>query len=455
MAKSRLGRAAKLGGLAAGHAAREARTRTRTLGKDDDAKQHAIGEAHLETARRLVRVLGTMRGAAMKLGQTLSVIDVGVVPESHRAQVQAELAKLQHMAPTVSFAQMRRVIEEDLGGPLAEFFAEFHEEPIGAASIGQVYRAVLPDGREVAVKVQYPGIADVVRADMKNMGMALKLASKLMPGFDSREIADEVSERISEELDYELEASNHKAMAREYRDHPFFVVPDVVSSLCRERVIVTEFVHGRKFTDVVHDDDAARDRWGEILFRFYVNAPLRSKLLNGDPHPGNAIFLDDGRVAFLDFGFFKRQTQSEIDVQLELLRAVYARDADTLYDITVREGIITGGREMVQPLLEKYDAVTWWFMRDEDVTLQPDTVTKVVLEQAEMEKEGFGRITLPADHLVTLRAFGLVLGILGQLRATNNWFRIGREVIFDEAPVTELGRIEAGDAVPDADGATA
>jgi predicted unusual protein kinase regulating ubiquinone biosynthesis (AarF/ABC1/UbiB family) len=434
--QSRLGRAARLGGVAAGHAARAGRAR---LSRDEDAQ----GKALLETTDRLVAVLGNMKGAAMKIGQTLSVIDVGAVPEPYREEFQAKLAKLQSMAPQVAFKDMRKVIEQDLGSKLSAHFSDFDEEAIAAASIGQVYRATLKeDGRDVAVKVQYPGIKDVVRADMQNMGLVLKLMSRLAPGMDSREIADELRERISEELDYELEASNHRALARQYRRHPFIVVPEVVTELCSERVIVTEYIEGRRFAEILSDADEDRSRWGEILFRFYVNGPYRHRLLNGDPHPGNSLFMPDGRVAFLDFGFFKRQTLEEVEVQLEVLRAVYAQDADTLYDITHREGVIKGGRELVGPLMEKYDAATWWFMRDEDITLTPDAALRLVLEHGDMRK-GFGQIRLPANQIVTLRAFGLVLGILGQLNATNNWFRIGREVIFGEPPVTELGRQEA------------
>jgi predicted unusual protein kinase regulating ubiquinone biosynthesis (AarF/ABC1/UbiB family) len=434
--QSRLGRAARLGGVAAGHAARVGRAR---ISRDEDAQ----GRALLETADKLVAVLGNMKGAAMKIGQTLSVIDVGAVPEPYREEFQAKLAKLQNMAPQVDFKDMRKVIEQDLGGKLSTHFSDFDEQAIAAASIGQVYRATLKeDGRDVAVKVQYPGIKDVVRADMQNMGLVLKLMSRLAPGMDSREIADELRERIGEELDYELEASNHRALARQYRRHPFIVVPEVVTELCSERVIVTEFVEGRRFHEVLTDSDEDRSRWGEILFRFYVNGPYRHRLLNGDPHPGNSLFMPDGRVAFLDFGFFKRQTLEEVEVQLEVLRAVYAQDADKLYEITHREGVIKGGRELVGPLMEKYEAATWWFMRDEDVSLTPDVAMRLVLEHGDMRK-GFGQVRLPANQIVTLRAFGLVLGVLGQLNATNNWFRIGREVIFGDPPVTELGRLEA------------
>jgi predicted unusual protein kinase regulating ubiquinone biosynthesis (AarF/ABC1/UbiB family) len=367
-----------------------------------------------------------------------------MVPGPYRDEFQAKLAQLQSMAPSVSFKEMRKVIEQDLGEPLSSAFADFDEEAIAAASIGQVYRATLHDGRDVAVKVQYPGIKDVVRADLKNLGMVLRLASRFAPGLDTKEIAQEVTERITEELDYELEAMNHRALAREYRGHPFIVVPGVITELCRERVIVTEFIDGRKFAEIRGDSDEQRSRWGEILFRFYVNGPYRHLLLNGDPHPGNSLFMADGRVAFIDFGFFKRQTREDVADQLEILKACYAQDAERLFELTVAQGIISKRRrELVQPLMEKYRAATWWFLEDRDVTLTPKDATKIVLEHGDMRKAGFGDLKLPANQIVTLRAFGLVFGILGQLQATNNWYRIGREVIFGEEPVTELGRIEA------------
>ena len=440
---SRLGRAAKLGGLAAGATARQLSTRATNVARSDERAAAANRRAAMETADRMVTVLGTMRGAAMKIGQTLSVIDVGMVDEDLREEFQAKLAKLQHMAPTVAFKDMRRVIELDTGEKLSASFEDFDEEPIAAASIGQVYRATLHDGRDVAVKVQYPGIEAVVRADLKNLGLLLKAGERIAPGLATKEVAQEITDRISEELDYEIEAANHRAMARAYRGHPFVRVPDVITELTRQRVITTEFVEGRKFTDVVSDPQETRNRHGEILCRFYVNGPFRHRLLNGDPHPGNALFSDDGTVAFLDFGFFKHQTADQVEIQRNLLRAVMERDADRMYEISVQQGVISGGPELTEPLMEKYRAASWWFMDDEVIKLSPGDVTKIVFEHADMRGGEFGKIRLPGEQVTTLRAFGLVLGILGQLQAANNWCQIAREVLYDDPPQTELGVAEA------------
>src|SRR4051795_11541796 len=239
---SRIARTARVSSPAAGQAARQLGTRATNVARSEEGKSAALERRHLEAAEQIVSALGTMKGAAMKLGQVMSFLDVGLVPEENREEFQRKLGELRDAAPKVSFAGMRKVIESELDGPLKEHFAEFDSEPIAAASIGQVYRARLHDGRTVAVKVQYPGVAAAVRADMQNLGLILRLMKSVAPGLDVRSVAEEVRTRIGEELDYELEASNQRSMARAYRDHPFIVVPDVVTSLSRERVIVQEFV---------------------------------------------------------------------------------------------------------------------------------------------------------------------------------------------------------------------
>src|SRR5271157_2554355 len=225
---SRAQRTATVATLAASEAVRQFGTRAANVTRGEEASKEAMSRRQLETAKQIVAVLGTLKGAAMKLGQVMSFLDVGLVPEEHREEFQLELAKLRDAAPTVSFKQMRRVIEEDLEAPLSEIFSEFVEEPIAAASIGQVYRATLKDdGREVAVKVQYPGVAGAVRADLQNLDMIMRVLKRMTPGLNVKAIAEEIRERIVEELDYELEAQNQRSMARIFAGHPFIVVPDV------------------------------------------------------------------------------------------------------------------------------------------------------------------------------------------------------------------------------------
>src|ERR671919_1482615 len=257
-----------------------------------------------------------MKGAAMKLGQVMSFLDVGLVPEEHREEFQRKLGELRDAAPKVRFADMRKVMESELGESIEEIFDAFETEPVAAASIGQVYRARLHDGRDVAVKVQYPGVAQAVRADMQNLGMILRLMKRIAPGLDVKSTAEEIRARIGDELDYELEAQNQRSLARIFRDHPFIVVPDVMTELSRERVIVTEYVRGAGFDDIKAMDQATRDRVGEIVFRFFFGCMYRHHQFSGDPHPGNFMLLEDGRVAFLDFGLFKVMPKELIELEL-------------------------------------------------------------------------------------------------------------------------------------------
>ena len=186
-------RTATVGRLAASEAVKQFGTRAANVTRTEQAASEALARRQLETAKQIVSALGTMKGAAMKLGQVMSFLDVGLVPEEHREEFQRELAKLRDAAPTVSFKQMRKVIEDDLEESIADVFAEFDEEPIAAASIGQVYRARLrDDGREVAIKVQYPGVAAAVRADMQNLGLILRLLKRIAPGMDPQAIGEEV-----------------------------------------------------------------------------------------------------------------------------------------------------------------------------------------------------------------------------------------------------------------------
>ena len=324
---SRIARTAKIARLAAGQGTRQLGTQAANLTRDEKGKQVALERRHIEAAEQIVTALGTMKGAAMKMGQVLSFLDVGLVPEEYRDEFQRKLGKLRDAAPNVRFSDMRKVIESELGEPLEETFASFDEEPIAAASIGQVYRAELPDGRTVAVKVQYPGVAQAVRADMQNLGMILRLMKQIAPGLDVKATAEEVRDRIGEELDYELEAQNQRSMARIFRDHPFIVVPDVMTGLSREKVIVTEFVRGAGFDAIKEYDQATRDRVGEIVFRFFMGCMYRHHQFSGDPHPGNFMLMEDGKVAFLDFGLFKVMPKELIELELACQRAGHEGDA--------------------------------------------------------------------------------------------------------------------------------
>src|SRR3954464_5219797 len=329
---SRLRRTAKLGGLAAGQAARQAGTRAANVARSDEGRRRALEQRNLEAATQIVDALGTMKGAAMKIGQVASFLDVGLVPEEHREDFQRKLGELRNAAPNVRFEDMRKVMEQEWDEPVEELFAEFSETPVAAASIGQVYRATLHDGRDVAVKVQYPGVAEAVETDLRNAAVLLPLVRRLAPGLDAKAILGELRERIGEELDYELEAQSQRRIARAFRDHPYILVPDVITSMSTRRVLITEFVEGRGFAEVQLLDEEARDRFAEICFRFFYGLLRRERIAAGDPHPGNYLLARDGRVCFLDFGLVRRMDADYLEEERELARAVIAGDADTVHD---------------------------------------------------------------------------------------------------------------------------
>jgi predicted unusual protein kinase regulating ubiquinone biosynthesis (AarF/ABC1/UbiB family) len=443
----RLQRLARIGGAAAGAAMRQAGTKTANVGRSDEKGVAALERRQVETAKQIVKVLGGMKGAAMKVGQMLSFVDVGLVPEEYRDEFQRELAKLRDSAPTVAFDGMRKVIEDDLGGPLSRTFADFQEEPIAAASIGQVYRARLTGGEDVAVKVQYPGVADAVRADMQNLGMLMRLMRRMTPGLDIQAVAEEIRARVTEELDYELEASNHRTMARLYRGHPFIHVPDVITDLSRERVIVTHFIEGTGFEELRSEPSEERNRIGEIIFRFYYGCMWRHRRFSGDPHPGNMMRLADGRIAFLDFGLFKALDRPSVELELACLRAIIEGDAPELHRLFAGAGFIPEPEKLDPDDLMAYvlEGVWWYTTADEELPLGPETVAKAALETSDPRSSHFRTMRhqdINPEHLFGRRLELLTLAVLGQLGVRNNWHRIAREWIYGDDPVTELGREE-------------
>ncbi len=444
---SRVGRTARIGGLAAGQAIRQAGTHAANVTRDKEGRQAALERRHIEAAQQIVSALGTMKGAAMKVGQVMSFLDVGVVPEEYREEFQRKLAALRDAAPTVTFKDMRKVIEQELGDRLGDIFEEFEQEPIAAASIGQVYRAVLPDGRRVAVKVQYPGVAAAVRADMQNLGLILRLAKRIAPGMDPKAMGQEIRNRIEEELDYELEAQNQRTLARIFRGHPFVVVPAVVTPLSRERVLVTEYVEGTGFEDLKAYPQEQRDRIGEILFRFYFGCLYRHHQFSGDPHPGNSMLLADGRMAFLDFGLFKRMPPGTVELEIAVARGIIEGDAETIMRLGTEVGFFPEPEKFdPQRVLAHFRAATSWYTVDQEMQLTPDYATQVLIDMSDPRSEYFGQLrheSAPPDHIFGRRMEVLTLAVIAQLHARGNFHRIAREWFYGDAPATELGRAEA------------
>ncbi|MFE3193751.1 ABC1 kinase family protein [Nocardia sp. NPDC059240] len=441
--RGRLARGGRLGRLAAGQAARGFGTRLSMIGRPEQARRVLAERSSLQAAQQLVTVLGSMKGAAMKLGQMLSVLDLDLVPESHRELFRDKLAELRDRAPAVPSSAMRAVLEQDLG-PLSRVFAEFDETPVAAASIGQVYRARLRDGRTVAVKVKYPGVDDAVRADMRNLQMLSGLLRSVLPSAGDAAVLDEITGNIGGELDYVREARVQHGVAARYRGHPYIVVPDSIERYCTHHVLVTEYVEGESFEGMRALPDADRDHIGELVYRFYISALFTDYEFCGDPHPGNILLDSSGRVGFVDFGLYHRMAAVDVEYERTGLRAACEGRADFLYEHWVGRGIIDPDAGVAAAeVLDYVWAAAGWHLLDEEITATPELATTAVvlaIDPRSAEFRGLRRQSLPPEHVFSRRADLLTFATLGQLRATNNWHRIAREWLYGESPVTEIGR---------------
>jgi predicted unusual protein kinase regulating ubiquinone biosynthesis (AarF/ABC1/UbiB family) len=445
--KGRVRRSAKLGTALGMQATRYAGTKTANVARSADSAEERIETRHLETALKIASTLGEMKGAAMKLGQLASFIDIEVLPDEYREIYQEQLARLRTSAPAMPWERVVKVLESEYREQrLDELFESIEREAFAAASIGQVHRATLHDGRTVAVKVQYPDVAEALESDLQNMGMIVRLGKALAPGLDPKAIAAEIRERVMEELDYEYEAQNQRSFARAYRGHPFIYVPDVLTRLSRRRVLVTEYVAGMGFEEVKRLDKEERDRFGEIVFRFSFGSIYHLQHFNADPHPGNYILMIDGRVAFLDFGMTKRLDPEQIELEQRAVDAAARRDPGALRAALHDLGFVRNPSKLdCERLLEHVLVVGGWYLEDREVEISPRRVMKVIESTSDPRSEYFDlmrRESVPAEELMGRRMETGVLAVLGQLRARRNWHRIMREWVYADPPATELGEQE-------------
>jgi predicted unusual protein kinase regulating ubiquinone biosynthesis (AarF/ABC1/UbiB family) len=442
----RIRRTAQVGTVVGTEGVRYAGTRAANLARSREGASEALDQRHLEAAERMVQTLGRMKGAAMKIGQLASFIDTEFLPPEYRELYQEQLATLRSTAPPMPWKKVRSVLDDEWTEPVEELFEDFDHDAAAAASIGQVHRALLPDGRAVAVKIQYPGVASAIAADMQNAGMIMRMAKALAPGLDAGAAAAELKERVMEELDYELEAQSQRAFARGYRGHPFIHVPDVVTRLSTERVLVSEWVDGSAFEEVRSGSQEERDRFGEIVFRFCFGSIYHLQHFNADAHPGNYLQMPDGRVAFLDFGMTKHLDDDQIELEIAALEGVFDDDPEELRVALHDLGFLRDPRKVdAELLMEHVRAVGGWYMEDREVTIDSNRVMESIAAVSD-PRSSFYRLmrreNLPANELMGRRMESGVLAVLGQLTATRNWYRIGREWWFGDDPSTELGEQE-------------
>jgi predicted unusual protein kinase regulating ubiquinone biosynthesis (AarF/ABC1/UbiB family) len=389
----------------------------------------AVDRFHHRTAERYADMLGHSKGVLMKAGQLMSTYDVDPDVGGPLATYQAALQRLQSDAPPMDFATTREVIEADLGRPIEELFDEFSPEPIAAASIGQVHRARLADGREVAVKVQYPGVARAIRDDLANtelLATFLKLGMSLTPRAmrtDQRSAAAEVAERIAEELDYRHEARSIRRFADLYEGHPFIRVPEVIDSHAGDLVITMTFLEGVGWAEARTADPELRNKWATAIGYFGFGAYRHSNLFNADPHPGNYRFNEDGTVGFVDFGCVKQFPEWIRRGIVTMFRATCEGNRHELYRLMIEHGFITPDTD-----LSVDDAYQWWSMMASSVnTEQPHTFVpsdSTGLMQSMFDDGPLGRavrkMQIPSDYVMLARINLGINAILSELGATLN-----------------------------------
>ncbi|WP_369376518.1 ABC1 kinase family protein [Streptomyces sp. cg36] len=416
-------RTAKLAALPLGFAGRA----TWGLGKRIGGKSAELVGRELQqrTAEQLFKVLGELKGGAMKFGQAMSVFE-SALPEEVAGPYRAALTKLQEAAPPMPTRTVHAVLAERLGEQWRELFLEFEEKPAAAASIGQVHRAVWHDGREVAVKVQYPGAGEALLSDLTQLSRFARLLGPLIPGMDIKPLISELRDRVSEELDYALEAQAQREHAAEFADDPDVVVPDVVHQ--SDQVLVTEWIEGTPLSEVIADGTPdQRDRAGQLLARFLFSGPARTGLLHADPHPGNFRLLPPekeggpARLGVLDFGTVDRLPGGLPRTIGDSLRMTLEGEAEAIYALLCEEGFVK-----------------------ESIALDPDAVLDYLLpiiEPARVEEFTFTRawmrgqaariadprspahqlgkqLNLPPSYLLIHRVTLSTIGVLCQLDAT-------------------------------------
>ncbi|MFE3586442.1 ABC1 kinase family protein [Streptomyces niveus] len=447
-------RTAKLAALPLGFAGRA----TWGLGKRIGGKSAEIVGRELQqrTADQLFKVLGELKGGAMKFGQALSVFE-SALPEEVAGPYRAALTKLQEAAPPMPTSTVHKVLAERLGEEWRELFLEFEEKPSAAASIGQVHRAVWHDGRKVAVKVQYPGAGEALLSDLTQLSRFARLLGPLIPGMDVKPLITELRDRVSEELDYELEARAQREHAAEFADDPDVVVPDVVHQ--REQVLVTEWMDGTPMAEVIADGtEEERDRAGQLLARFLFSGPARTGLLHADPHPGNFRLLppagDEGelRLGVLDFGTVDRLPGGLPETIGESLRLTLEGDADAVYELLRTEGFVKESidldpdavLEYLLPIIEPAEASEFTFTRSWMRT-QGARIGDPRSPAHQLGKQ----LNLPPAYLLIHRVTLSTIGVLCQLNATvrlreelEEWlpgFLPAEEFVYEEAAEAEAG----------------
>jgi predicted unusual protein kinase regulating ubiquinone biosynthesis (AarF/ABC1/UbiB family) len=429
-------------GLAVRGAGRYAASAPRLFAAAGEQRQLLREDLALRTAEDVAGTLGAMKGVMMKIGQMASYADGGLSPAVRRT-----LARLQDSVPPMTPQLAAAVVAEELGAPPERAFARWDPRPIAAASIGQVHRAVTLDGRAVAVKVQYPGIAETIAADLRNVALIRRMLRVAAPAQDVDALLSELRDRITEELDYRREAANQRLMAAYYDGHPTIHIPGIISELSTRRVMTSELSDGARFAEAATWPQRERDLAAETIYRFVFRSLYEVGAFNGDPHPGNYLFHRGGKVTFLDFGLVRHFTPAELQPLMDMARTICVEhDPDAFRASLENAGFLRSGaplstQEIVEHLAVFYDTIR----EPGPVTITSDYASSVVRRFFDLRSPVAGYIAVPRSYVILQRINLGLFAVLGELSATADWRAIAEEIWpFVQGPAsTPIGQAEA------------
>lgn len=408
------------------------------------ARRERLDEAFLiHSAEEVAETLGNLKGVMMKLGQMASYLDLGLPDE-----MRAALTTLQAAAPPMAPELATETVEAALGAPVAELFSTWDPIAIAAASIGQVHRAITRDGRAVAVKIQYPGIAEAMAADLEHTDVLFMALKVMFPSLDAAPLVTELRARLAEELDYTHEADNQRFFADAFRGHPFIAIPDVVDELSNDTVLTSDLVTGRRFADLAEARQPERDRVAEIIFRYVMRSLYRLDSFNGDPHPGNYLIGDDV-VTFVDYGLVKRFTEDEVQLFAAMHRAMVTDDdPERFHELLVEGGVIASEAPLTTERLHEYFSGFYEHLLRDDATEITREFTAALVSRMFDTDGPFAdvqrHVNVPPSFLLIQRINLGLYALFAELGATANWRAILDEIMsdVDSGPATPLGRLE-------------
>ena len=441
---NRFARSAKVWKLSARNSTRYAVTRARGFGSAEERRAQLDEQFAIRTAEDVAKELGEMKGVLMKAGQLVSFIFEALPDEAQEAlsTLQSDAAP---MAPTLA----AQVVTGDLGRPPERVFLDWTDMPVAAASIGQVHRAVTPDGRDVAVKVQYPGVHEAIESDLDAAEVMYAMFSAMMlKGLDAKGLVDELRDRMREELDYSREAGNLAEFEARFQGHPWVRIPKLVPEYCTDRLLTTEWVDGMNFDEFRRtESEETKQRAGEVIWRFAQNAIHHYGIFNGDPHPGNYKFHHDGSVTFLDFGLVKRWSPGEWGTLKPTMDAIIIdRDPELLVRRMEEAKFLRSGHGLDPALVFDYVSSPYIpYLADEFTYTREwmrDTLG-VIFDVQGPHAPVIENLNMPASFVILDRVVWGVSAILGKLEARGPWRAMLMEYTAGGPPATDLGAAEA------------